>query len=182
MKKRILTPIFLLCSIPVFAGQENPGSAPSPPPPPPEVNRTVGAVVGRWSGWMTAKIPGGATEKFPWSMNCKAAALGAGASCTMEGHASIGDMAQACIVAYDPEGKAVHYMCVTSMGEVHDHRGRWRDATTIEFEPLSGGLQGTPMTETITWTFADPGRMTTRSVVTLQDGSAMTFEFDGRRD
>ena len=180
MNKRILVWLLVLCSAQVLAGEGKSGSAPSPPPP--EVNRTVQAVVGRWSGRMTAKMPGGAAETFPWSMQCAAAALGAGASCTMEGDASIGHLAQACLVAYDPVGKAVHYMCVTSMGEVHDHKGRWKDASTIEFEPLVGGLEGKSMTEAITWTFPGTGRMTTVSVVTLADGSAMSFEFAGRRE
>jgi hypothetical protein len=30
----------------------------------------------------------------------------------MEGTASIGPMSQSCLLAYDPEGKAVHYMCI----------------------------------------------------------------------
>src|SRR5262245_11448992 len=139
MNKGILAGLYLLGTAQVLAGQGQPGSAPAPPPA--EINRTVGAVVGRWSGRMTATMPDGASETFAWSMSCQAAALGAGASCTMEGRPSIGDLAQACLVAYDPESKAVHYMCVTSMGEVHDHKGRWTDAKTIQFEPLSGGIQ-----------------------------------------
>jgi hypothetical protein len=74
-------------------------------------------------------------------------------------------------------------MCITSMGEVHDHRGRWKGKASVEFEPLVGGLQGRPMTETIIWTFADPGNITMRSVVSLQDMTAtsMSFEFTGTR-
>lgn len=158
-----------------------PRSGPLQTAQPPEVKRTVEAVVGRWSGAMTATVPGSPPETFPWSMECKAAALGAGAVCAMEGRASIGLMAYACLVAYDPEGKAVHYMCVTSMGEVHDHRGRWADAQTIEFEPLEGGLMGQRITETVTWTFPDPKATAVRTVITMPDGGAMRFEFVGRR-
>jgi hypothetical protein len=100
----------------------------------------------------------------------------------MEGRPSIGALEQACLVAYDPAGRAVHYMCVTSMGEVHDHKGLWSDDATLAFEPLVGGLEGRTMTETITWRFPDPRTMQTRSVVTLADGSVMSFEFEGRRE
>ena len=177
--RRVLVWLFVMCSAEALAGQEQ--VAPTRQVPSPEVKRTVDAVVGRWSGSMTATIPGAPPETFGWSIDCHPTALHAGASCTMEGHPSIGELAQACLVAYDPEGKAVHYMCVTSMGEVHDHRGSWTDGTTVAFEPLVGGLQGRSMTEEITWSFPDPRRMTTRSVVTLPDGSAMRFDFEGRR-
>ena len=180
--RRVLAGFFVLLSLQALAGRGKGVVAPISPAAPSEVKRTVDAVLGRWSGQMTATVPGAAPESFVWSIDCKATALQAGAICTMEGHPSIGALAQACLVAFDPEGKAVHYMCVTSMGEVHDHKGRWKDGTTVEFEPLVGSLQGKPMTETITWTFPDPKRMTTRSVVTLQDESSMSFEFAGRRD
>lgn len=70
---------------------------------------------------------------------------------------------------------------MTSMGEVHDHKGLWKGESTVVFDPFVGGLQGKPMTESITWTFPDPWRMTTRSVITLPDASQMTFEFEGRK-
>src|SRR5262245_40291270 len=89
----------------------------------PEIARTVQAIQGTWLGKMTAHIPGFPIETFDWTMDCRIAALGAGASCTNTGKASIGSMAESCLLAFDPEGRNVHYMCVTSMGEVHDHKG-----------------------------------------------------------
>jgi hypothetical protein len=146
------------------------------------VKRIVDAVVGRWTGSMKVNVPGAAPESFPWSVDCRPVALGTGAACTMEGRASIGDLAQACLVASDPWSHEVHYMCVTSMGEVHDHRGRWTDDATIAFEPLTGLLQGKSMTETLDWSFPDPRRMMTRSTVTQPDGGSMSFEFSGKKD
>ena len=180
--KRVLACLLVLLSAEALAGQEKAVVAPPSPPPPAEVKRTVDAVVGRWSGSMTANIPGAEPATFGWSIDCKTAALQAGALCTMEGHPAFGAIEQACLVAYDPVGEAVHYMCVTSMGEVHDHKGHWKDERAVVFEPLVGGLEGKTMTETITWTFPGPGRMTTLSVVTLPDGSAMSFEFEGKRE
>jgi len=181
-RMRVAVCLVLMLSARAFADQRKPVVPPASPPPPPEVKRMVDAVVGRWSGAMTVTIPGVEPETFGWSMDCRPAALKAGAVCTMDGRASIGDLAQACLAAWDPEGRAVHYMCVTSMGEVHDHRGHWKGEAAVEFEPLVGALQGKPMTETITWAFPDPGRITMRSVVTLQDGASMSFEFAGQRN
>jgi hypothetical protein len=48
-------------------------------------------------------------------MTCRVVALGSGAACSMKGTASIGPIEEACALAYDPEGKAVHFMCVTSI-------------------------------------------------------------------
>jgi hypothetical protein len=150
------------------------------PPPPVEVKRTTDAIVGKWSGHMTARVAG-TVETFDWSMDCKSAAFGAGAACTNEGKASIGAMAESCLLAYDPEGKAVHYMCVTSMGEVHDHKGTWKDGKTIEFEPLRAGMMGQLVTETNRWFFPDASSISKTSVVTMPDGTSMSFEFNGKR-
>jgi hypothetical protein len=130
---------------------------------------------------MIATVPGAQPESFAWTMDCKPIAFGAGASCANQGTASIGPMSESCLFAFDPQGNAVHYMCVTSMGEVHDHKGRWKDAKTIEFEPLRGGLMGKPITETNHWSFSAPDTLVKTSIVTMADGTSMSFEFTGRR-
>jgi|SRR5215813_6565781 len=150
-------------------------------PAPPEVKKTTESIVGKWSGQMTAKVGGAPPESFNWTMDCKAVAFGAGASCNNEGKASIGPMSESCLFAYDPEGKAVHYMCVTSMGEVHDHKGQWKNDKTIEFEPLRAGMMGKLVTETNRWFFPEPGAISKTSIVTMPDGASMTFEFNGKR-
>src|SRR5262245_30669985 len=98
-----------------------------PRPVPPEIAATVRAIQGTWLGQMTANVPGYPSATFDWTMDCKVVALGAGASCTNSGKASIGLMSESCLLAFDPDGRAVHYMCVTSMGEVHDHKGSWKE-------------------------------------------------------
>ncbi len=113
-------------------------------------------------------------------MDCRSAALGSGAVCTSEGTASIGAMSQTCLLAYSPEERTVHYMCVTSMGEVHDHKGQWK-TNSIEFVPLEGFLSGGRMVENVTMSFPDRATIKTRSVVTLPDSSVMTFDFTGAR-
>jgi hypothetical protein len=149
--------------------------------PPPEIAKTVEAINGTWLGKMTAKVAAVPPEVFDWTMNCRVVAGGAGAACTNTGKASIGSMAETCLLAYDPEGKAVHYMCVTSMGEVHDHKGKWIDDKTIEFEPLRAGMMGQLVTETNRWYFPDATTIDKTSIVELVDGSTMSFEFKGKR-
>jgi len=148
---------------------------------PAEVIQTVEAIQGTWLGKMTANVPGFAPETFAWTMNCKIVAKGSGASCTNSGRASIGSMEESCLLAFDPEGKAVHYMCVTSMCEVHDHKGHWKANQTIEFEPLRAGMMGQPIIETLSWHFPDARTIDKISEVKLADGNSMHFEFKGQR-
>jgi hypothetical protein len=147
----------------------------------PEVRKIVEAMSGIWMGQMTANVPGFPLATFDWKMNCQPVAQRSGVSCTNTGTASIGSMTESCLLAFDPEGKAVHYMCVTSMGEVHDHKGIWVDTKTIEFEPLRAGMMGQPITETLRWYFPDTNTIDKTSEVKMADGSIMKFEFKGKR-
>jgi hypothetical protein len=171
-----------MLAAPLIAQKQDGQRKPRTTAPPPEVKRTVDAITGRWTGQMTARVPGAPAESFNWAMDCRTVAQGAGASCTNTGKASIGAMAESCLLAYDPEGKTVHYMCVTSMGEVHDHKGKWTDARTIEFEPLRAGMMGLLVTETNRWYFPDANTIDKTSEVTLAGGSSMNFEFKGKRN
>ena len=177
MRKNSLVLLWFAILLPLSALAQSQGGS----SPPPELKRTVEAVAGKWSGPMTAKIPGVAPETFNWTMDCRSVALGAGASCANEGKASIGLLSESCLFAYDPDGKAVHYMCVSSMGEVHDHKGRWKDDKTIEFEPLHAGMMGQQIIETLKWSFPDSHTLAKTSTVTMPDGSSMVFEFTGKR-
>lgn len=146
-----------------------------------EVGRIVEAMSGIWTGKMTANVPGFPAETLDWRMNCQVVAQGAGLLCTNTGKASIGSMSESCLLAFDPEGKAIHYMCVTSMGEVHDHKGKWIDERTIEFEPLRAGFNGQPIIETLRWRFPASDSIDKTSEVKLPDASVMKFEFNGKR-
>jgi hypothetical protein len=178
MAFRVFLTIALL-AVTTFA--QNQGSKNRPPSQPPEVNQTVAAMSGTWLGRMTAKVSGFPAETFDWSMSCQVVAQGAGLLCSNKGTASIGSMTESCLLAFDPEGKAVHYMCVTSMGEVHDHKGKWIDAHTIKFEPLRAGMMGKPITETLEWRFPEERTIVKTSDVKLADGTSMYFEFNGTR-
>ena len=147
----------------------------------PEVKRTVEAITGTWKGEMMADVPGTPPGSISWTMDCKPIALNSGALCTNGGVAPFGELAESCLFALDPQGKAVHYMCVTSMGEVHDHKGRWTDPKTIEFEPLQAGMMGQQVIETLKWRFEDDRTLYKTSEVKLSDGNVMQFSFRGKR-
>jgi hypothetical protein len=173
---RLRTPALMVFAL--LPARAFPGGTPLPSSPePPEVAKTVAAVRGTWTGTMTAEVPGAPPEAFPWTMRCAPEALGAGVACTMKGIASIGRLAQACLVAFDPVGRLVHYMCVTSMGEVHDHKGQWVDSSRVEFEPLQSG----PMVETLLWRFPEASTIEMSSTVAT-GGVPMHFVFRGRRE
>ena len=174
--KNLLTAVFLVVTC---VAQTRPAASQSAPPP--EIKQTVQAVSGQWVGSMTAAFPGSKPEEFPWGMSCKAVALGSGAACTMKGVPSIGPIEETCLLAYDAEGKAVHFMCVTSMREVHDHKGRWTSGHSIQFEPYKTTMAGHSVTEDVTFDFPSSERIRTKSVITTEDGSRMTFEFSGTR-
>src|SRR6266705_3442582 len=175
--RRILI-VLVLLTVPALA-QKQDAPKTSRPNVPAEINQTVEAIQGTWLGKMTANVPGYSPETFEWTMNCKIVAKGAGASCMNSGRASIGSMEESCLMAFDPEGKAVHYMCVTSMGEVHDHKGKWIDIQTIEFEPLRAGMMGESITETLKWYFPNANTIDKKSDIKLANGKVMHFEFKG---
>jgi hypothetical protein len=182
--RRVLTAALACAGIGLSSAAQD--TVPSDDPPPPseaaaEVRRIVDVLAGSWSGAMTAAIPDAPPESFGWTMECEEIALGNGVACKMGGKPSIGHLAQACLVAFDPVGKAVHYMCVTSMGEVHDHDGQWTDERTIEFAPIAGSFLAEPAIETIRFRFPAPGAIEMRTILTLPDGATMRFEFKGRR-
>ena len=179
MSRMICTVIVAMLSI-AIRGQQKPGQ-PGPLPAPPEVKQTVDALTGTWAGQMTATVPGYPPATFGWTMQCKTVALGAGVACTNGGSTSIGEMSESCLFAFDPDSKSVHYMCVTSMGEVHDHKGHWKDGRVIEFEPLRAGMMGGQVIETLKWQFTDVNSLDKFSTVTMPDGSTMVFEFKGKR-
>jgi hypothetical protein len=175
--RTLLAIVFLV--VPGFA--QNQTKRDRRPPQPPEVNQTVEALKGTWLGQMTANVPGYPAETFDWKMVCRTIAEGAGVSCANSGKASIGLLAESCLLAFDPEGRAVHYMCVTSMGEVHDHKGHWIDLKTIKFEPLRAGMMGESITETLEWHFPDANTIIKTSDIKPANGPSMHFEFRGGR-
>lgn len=139
----------------------------------------IAAMSGEWSGVMRAEVPPD-TEEFPWRASCAPVALGAGVLCHSEGTASIGPIAQSCLIAVAPGEEEVHLMCVSSMGEVHDHRGRYVDGA-IRFEPLRAAISGAIVEEIVEYRITPGGEMQTLSVVRATGRPDMRFTLRATR-
>jgi hypothetical protein len=97
--------------------------------------------------------------------------------CNALGEATgLGPMEFGILVGFDAEEKLVHLMAMTSNGEIHDHKGAWKDDKTLAFEPLKYKTQGQDATEDLSFTFGSAKEMSFQSVITKADGSKETFE------
>lgn len=149
----------------------------------PDLKRTTDAFVGPWNAEATITLPGEKPETFPMSLDCRVIANGNGTACTMNGTWSGGAMSATCLMAFDPVGSTgVHFMCVTSDGEVHDHRGRWTDAKHLVFDRLSwsGGPGGNGW-EDLASTWPDSRTMIWTSSTGMADGSVLKFTLHATR-
>ena len=133
--------------------------------PPSEVKRTVDALVGQWSFQGNDAEPGVKEPlKVTIDIDCRLAALGAAVACTLSGNVASSDRIEAAsVVGYDPEERIVHWMEISSTGEYHDHRGKWK-GETIAFEPLAYKCAGKKCTETFTLRFPSAGTFVLKSV------------------
>jgi hypothetical protein len=149
-------------------------------PPAPELKTTVDAFAGKWTLDVQITTPDGKAVKTPIAFDCRKTALGKAVACTMSGKvAGMGPIEASFLIGYDTTARNVHFMGITSDEEVHDHKCMWK-GSTLECEPLKGGLGGEPITEELTFTAAGK-TMQFRSVTTMKDGSKMVFEGTGKR-
>lgn len=139
----------------------------------------IAAMSGEWSGAMRAEVPP-ATEEFPWRVSCAPIARGAGLLCHSGGTGSIGPIAQSCLLAVAPGDEEVHLMCVSSIGEVHDHRGRYYGGV-IRFVPLRARIAGEIAEELVEYRIAPSGNMRTVSIVRRTGRPEMRFTLQARR-
>lgn len=148
---------------------------------PPEVKKTVDAFLGSWSVTGTDKEPGSEEPVgFIISIDCARAALGAAVSCRFAGELpGVGPIEASSVIGYSPDEKVVRWMEISSTGEYHDHRGRWK-GDEIDFEPLTFSIGGAKATERLTVGFPSPGKLTLKAVTETSDG-ASTMECTGKR-
>jgi len=145
----------------------------------PEEKELLASMSGEWLGVMRAEVPPN-VEEFTWRVSCAPIAKGSGVLCNSGGTASIGAIAQSCLLAPVPEDKEVHLMCVSSMGEVHDHRGRYDDGV-IRFEPLHARMEGKIVEEIVEYRIGPNGIMQTLSVVRSEGSPEMRFTLHATR-
>lgn len=79
-------------------------------------------------------------------------------------------------------GKTNLFMAVALFtdGEVHDHKCAWKSDTSLECEPLKGGMGGEPITEELAFT-SGANTLAFKSTTILKDGGRIAFEATATR-
>jgi hypothetical protein len=186
MKKALLS---LLVPTLAFAGdaaKPAPAAAPpAQPAPPADVKTTVDMFKGNWSFDSTINatgVPGmDKPVKFKMAFPCKTVADGNAVECTASAKTAMGPFDGTFLVAYDPYSKAVHFISVTNMFEVHDHVCQWKGGD-LSCTPLKAGMGagGDEITEDITMHF-DKNTCDFTSVSHMKGGATMTFAGKGKK-
>jgi hypothetical protein len=147
----------------------------------PEIKKTVEAFVGHWILAGTDMEAGAnAPVKFELTLDCKRTALGAAVTCGFAGTLpSLGPIEATAVIGYSPEEQVVRWMEISSTGEYHDHKGRWK-ADTIEFEPLEYSISGKRAIERLRIAFPAAGKLTLTSVTETDEGKSL-LECTGKR-
>jgi hypothetical protein len=134
------------------------------------------------------------------TFNCKEVAGKTAVSCESKQKTPMGPYEGLFVVSFDPFSKAVHFISVTSMNEVHDHVCKW-SGYDLNCTPLKGGSgpAGDELTEDLKMKFepaatckpkegADPivscpPKMVTFTSVSkmTKGGATLTFEGKGKK-
>jgi hypothetical protein len=150
------------------------------PAPPPELAKTVAAFSGKTVYDSTITMPGAKPVKAKLTFDCKKTALGKGLVCGLSGTIpGVGPYEGAFLIGYDTFSKAVHFMAITSDEEVHDHVCHWK-GDELPCDPLKGGMGGQPITEQLSFSFANKQRAFS-STITFADGGKAVFEALAKR-
>ena len=163
--------LLFLTSVVSVAVLANPQIKNESPKAPPEVKKTVNALAGRWHFEGTDSEPrAAAPQRVVMEIECRQAALGTAVACTLTGRmAGFGPLEAAAIVGYNQDEHLVHWMEISSTGEYHDHRGKWK-GDRIEFEPLVYKALGKKSTDRFALTFPSSGRLVLKSVTETVEG------------
>jgi hypothetical protein len=146
----------------------------------PEIKKTVDAFVGHWILTGTDIEPGLVPVKFELTLDCKRTALGAAVTCGFAGKLpNVGPIEAAAVIGYSPDEQVVRWMEISSTGEYHDHKGRWK-SDEIEFEPLEYSVSGKKATEYLHLAFPTAGALKLASVTQTDDGKSVV-ECAGKR-
>ena len=147
----------------------------------PEIKKTVDAFVGHWIITGTDTEPGDkAPVKFELTLDCERAALGAAVTCRFAGRLpDVGPIEAAAVIGYSPDEQVVRWMEISSTGEYHDHKGRWK-GDEIEFEPLEYSVSSKKATEYLRIGFPASGKLTLTSVTETTEGKSV-LECTGKK-
>ena len=151
----------------------------SAPAPAPEVARTSEAFNGRFTVDGTLAMGTAPASKVKVTVACRKVARGRASSCTLAAKTPMGPMEGAMLVGYNALDKAVHFMSMTSDGEVHDHVCRWQ-GNALGCDRLKGNMGALAVTEDLSFRF-EGSTMSFQSLTILPDGTRMAFAGTGRK-
>jgi hypothetical protein len=176
MKRAVVAGILMVAVLPFRVHPQSNQSAT-----PLEIKKTVDAFFGHWIITGTDTEPGAkAPAKFELTLDCKRTALGAAVTCGFFGKLpNVGPIEAAAVIGYSPEEKVVRWMEISSTGEYHDHRGRWK-ADEIDFEPLEYSVSGEKATEYLRIGFPASNKLRLTSVTETAEGKSV-LECTGER-
>jgi hypothetical protein len=173
--KRWIAAALITVTTPAFAADP-----PKAPPAPPEVQKTVDAFKGHWKVDATLTLPDGTQAKGTAKIDCDKTALGSALACHFNGaFPQLGPHEESDLVAYDRGGKHVHFMAVSSDGEVHDHVCDWQ-GDVLDCGTLSAFSGDQPVKETLRFDFGG-GKLTLSSTSAFPDGSKVSLVVNGKR-
>jgi hypothetical protein len=114
------------------------------------------------------------------TLDCKRTALGAAVTCGFAGKLpNVEPIEAAAVISYSPEEQVVRWMEISSTGEYHDHRGRWK-GDEIDFEPLEYPVSGQKATEYLRIGFPASGKLRLTSVTATGEGK-LVLKCKGQR-
>ena len=169
MKRGMVAATLMIILLSSGAGWQSLGSAM-----PAEVKKTVEVFAGHWTLRGTDVEPAAkGPVNFGMTMECKPTALGAAVTCRFAGKLPpVGPIEAAAVIGYNPEEQVVRWMEISSTGEYHDHRGRWK-GDQIEFEPLEYSIAGKKATEYLQVSFPGAGELKLTSVTETAEGESV---------
>ncbi len=148
----------------------------------PKERRALQRWVGRWAVDYTLKLADG--TEHPGTMAVEAAPMAKGQGVLMEAVgevAALGPWEAHALWGFDAEGQEVHWFAVSSMGEVHDHAGRWTDEDTFELE-WRGVEEGQEAVERTTFRWASRDEVAMETVVNVGGTLGHTISGTWRRE
>jgi hypothetical protein len=176
MKREIVAATMMVMLLPLRVHPQSKESAN-----PPEIKKTVDAFVGHWIITGTDTERGTkAPVKFELTLDCKRTALGVAVTCGFAGELpNVGPIEAAAVIGYSPDEQVVRWMEISSTGEYHDHKGRWK-GNELEFEPLKFTTSGKKATEYLRIGFPSPDKFLLKSVTETSEGKSI-LECTGKR-
>ena len=125
----------------------------------------------RWLGtWEAAyQVVFSDGEVHPGAMTVVATPMANGQGVHMDAKGTVTDLEDweaHALWGYDAESGEVHWFAVSSMGEVHDHAGVWKDENTLALE-WRGVEEGEAAVEHTTFRWNSPSEVAMETILTV---------------